>query len=200
MAEASFNLAALFEQAFGYKTRAFDPKFAPITGNNALRTEHGTNGSAYYAMHNGVEYFMPVTLSYTESDSVTESVQLQFPIIELSSKKTIVETQLTERRGTVKELINIQDYEIKIKGFIIGTQHEFPEQDVISLRNLYERNEALSIQCPLTDIFLLRSGRTGSDKVVIKDLKFPFITGVKNVKAYEMTLISDEPFNLIKIS
>jgi hypothetical protein len=87
-----------------------------------------------------------------------------------------------------------------IKGFIIGNANEFPETDVTRLRNIYEQNVALSIQCPLTDIFLLRPDRSGSDQVVIKELTFPAITGVKNVRPYQVRMISDEPFNLVSIS
>ena len=100
----------------------------------------------------------------------------------------------------MKELINITDYEIVIRGFIIGAGNEFPENEVTALRTVYEKNVALSIQCPLTDIFLLRPDRKGSDKVVITDLVFPAVTGVKNVRPYELRLVSDEEFNLVNIN
>ena len=125
---------------------------------------------------------------------------LPYPVVSISSRKTIVETPLTERRGTVKELINIQDYEITIRGFIIGKPNEFPESDVTLLRTIYEQNTPISIQCPITDIFLVRPERNGSDEVVISDLKFPSIQGVKNVRPYELHLISDEAFNLLTIN
>ena len=208
MAEIFFNLADLFEQTFGYKTSAFAPEFAPVAGEHmSTRTEQGFHGSPYYAQDQlGVEYFMPVTLTYSDTNAETESSptllkkwNLPFPVASITSRKTIVETSLTERRGTVKELINIQDYEIVIKGFIIGNNDEFPENDVTALRTIYEQNTALSIQCPLTDTFLLRPDRSGSDQVVIQAIKFPAITGVKNVRAYELHMLSDEPFNLISI-
>jgi Domain of unknown function (DUF6046) len=120
-------------------------------------------------------------------------------VISISGRKTIIETPLTERRGTVKELINIEDYEIVIKGLIINGTNEFPEADVTTLRDVYEQNVALSIECPMTDIFLLRPDRKGSDQVVIKELKFPAIQGVKHVRPYELRLITDEPYNLISI-
>lgn len=218
MAEISLSLSALFEKTFGYKTTAFDPEFRRIEGNShSARREQGAGGSAYYAYDAlGTEYFMPVTLSYADlgtqsnpppgvsSDTNNSFVSqrkwnLPYPVISIESRKTIVETPLTDRRGTVKELISIRDYEIRIKGFIISSAHEFPEQDVTTLRNIYEQNTAISIQCPLTDIFLLRPDRGGSDNVIISELKFPAITGVKNVRPYELKLLSDEPFNLISI-
>jgi hypothetical protein len=212
MAEISLSLAELFEQTFGYKTRAFEPEFKHVTGDgNSLsdRKEQGASGSPYYATDaQGREYFMPVTLTYEESSALPDTPttastlkkwDLPYPVISITSKKTVVETALTERRGTVKELINVQDYEIIVKGFIVGNTHEFPENDMATLRTIYEQNTAISIACPLTDIFLLRPGRSGSDQVVITELKFPAVTGIKNVRPYELKLVSDEPFNLLVI-
>ncbi len=224
MGEISFDLAGIFETTFGYRTEAFNPKFNPVIGfggvGSLARTEFGAFGSEYYADDVlGKEYYMPVKITYSDggvtipglSESVNsgssnptanrlKSWNLPYPIISISSRKTIVETPLTERRGTVKELINIQDYEITIKGFIVAAANEFPESEVITLRSVYEQNQALSIQSPLTDIFLLRPDRNGSDQVVIRELTFPPVTGVKNVRPYELKMVSDEPFNVIIIS
>jgi hypothetical protein len=206
MGEISFNLGDLFEQTFGYKTQAFEPQFATVSGNRALqRNEQGVYGSPYYADDGlGTEYFLPVTITYNGSQTGTGTATLKkwnlpYPVISLTSRKTIVETPLTERRGTVKELINIQDYEIVVKGFIISDSNDFPENDVMTLRTIYEQNVPLSIQCPLTDIFLIRPDRSGSDQIVIRSLKFPAITGVKHIRPYEMVLVSDEPFSLVEI-
>jgi hypothetical protein len=221
MAEISLSLADLFEQTFGYRTQAFDPQFKHVTGfGNSLsdRKEQGISGSPYYANDaRGNEYYLPVTITYPDvstlpdpppgllfsgddnSFAVFKKWNLPYPVVSISSKKTIIETPLTERRGTVKELINIQDYEIVIKGFMIGNTNEFPEEDVTMLRTLYEQNSVLSIQCPLTDVFLIRPDRNGSDKVVISALQFPPVTGIKNVRPYELHMVSDESFNLITI-
>ena len=228
MAAITFDLADLFERTFGYKTPAFDPKFSAIIGQSALspgRKENGAQGSPYYSNDAlGHEYYMPVTLTYTDSSQDSELMagegnftpgsgnqaggstgvltkwDLPYPVVSISGRKTIVETPLTSRRGTVKELINIMDYEIIVKGFIISNANEFPEADVTTLRTIYEQNTALSIQCPLTDIFLVRPDRSGSDQVVIRELSFPSINGVKNVRPYQLRMVSDEPFNLVSIS
>jgi hypothetical protein len=67
------------------------------------------------------------------------------------------------------------------------------------LRDAYEQNKPVSIASAVTDIFLLRPDRSGSDKVVIAEMRMPVIPGVKNVRPYELKLISDETFNLISI-
>ena len=229
MAEISFSIADLFEKTFKYKSQAFEPAFKPVIGDGGAdsisRTKFGASGSEYYINDAlGREYFMPVKIAYPDGSGTTETSNfngvtggtpdqttgggigvlkewyLPYPVISISSRKTIVETPLTERRGTVKELINIQDYEILIKGFIINANNEFPETDVTTLRNIYEQNIAVSIQCPLTDIFLLRPDRSGSDQVVIRELRFPSITGIKNIRPYELHMVCDEPFNLFSIT
>jgi len=205
MAEISFNLAYLFEQAFGYRSQAFEPEFDQVQGSMAPnRSEQGSLGSPYYSKDGlGREYFMPVTIKYPEGGAEKGTLkkwELPYPVVSITGGKTIVETALTERRGTVKELINNQDYEITIRGFIVGAGNEFPEQEVTTLRTIYEQSTTLSIECPLTDIFLLRPDRSGSDQVVIKQLRLPEVTGIKNVRPYELLLISDEPFNLESIS
>ena len=151
MAKISFSLADLFEQTFGYKTKAFDPQFVHVTGNgNALtdRKEQGASGSPYYGNGGlGIEYFMPVTLTYEENEplpegdgelTIVKKYELPYPVISITSKKVIVGTPMTGRRGTVKELVNCEDYEITIKGFIISKTNEFPESEVSALRSIYE--------------------------------------------------------------
>lgn len=205
------TLSTIFEKAFGYTSRAFDPTITPVQGDSIKdigRVELGATGARYYdADANGTEYYLPVKISYPQ-DTVVDGRPagklvdwwLPYPVISVTSKKTIVETPLTERRGFVHEYINIDSYEINIKGFIIGNTNEFPESDVAMLRELYEVNAPVFISNPITDIFLLRPDRSGSDQVIIKELRFPEVKGIKNVRPYELVMASDEPFNLIDIS
>ncbi len=204
MAELFFSLPDLFEKTFGYKTNAFDPQFEGVASRkNGGRLTQGAQGSPYYANDAlGREYFMPVTLVYPDTgNNGQQQFDLPYPVVAIQSRKTVVETPLTERRGTVKELINCTDYEITIKGFMIGIgiNGDFPENQVMQLREVYEQNLALSIQCPLTDIFLLRPDRKGSDQVVLMELDFPPLPGIKNVRPYRLRLVSDEAFSLEEV-
>jgi hypothetical protein len=212
---AEINLSALFQEAFGYKSPALDPKFKGVPTDN-LYTETGiprklygtTASSPFYATaDNGREYYLPVTISYPENVSVQSAFgsapagQLQtwdlpFPVVSIKSEKKIVVTELTERSGTVKELINTGSFEITVRGLFINSKNEMPEDDMRMMRKLYEKQLPLGISCALTDIFLVRPDRGGSDNVVIKSLELPEVRGVKNVIGYELKLVSDEPFNL----
>ncbi len=139
-----------------------------------------------------MSYTKPGTKEFVES-------YLPHPVISVTGKKTIIETPLTERRGTVKEVINLMDYEIVIKGLIIGEDNEYPEVEVSVLRDIFELNVAVGIANPITDIFLMGPATSGSDKVVIKELSFPEVKGAKNVRPYQLTMVSDAPFNLIDL-
>lgn len=216
MPVVSLDLGDLYKKVFGKEVN-FDPKLDEVLGEYPdTRINTGAAGSKYYAddLTLGVEYFMPVTFLYpnttTEGDQVGaggESAEggliswdLPFPLISITARKILIETHLTERRGTVKELISTGDYDITIRGFLIAETNDYPENLVTTLRNLFEANAAVKIKCPLTDIFLKRPERNGSDDVVITRLNLPGLKGVKNVVPYELDLVSDEPFNLIDIS
>lgn len=199
--DIDLSIARLFK-LIGVEVNAFDPKLAPVVGIKKMkRSEQGIYGSPYYANDAmGTEYYLPVTIRYRGDDGRMVYLRLPYPVISVKSRKTIIETPLTERRGTVKEVVNIRDYEIRIRGFSVNQRaNELLEEDIIALRNLYEQNVPLSIDCPLTDIFLLRPDRSGSDKVVITDFDLPEMVGVKHVRHYVLEMVSDEPFDLTSI-
>ena len=213
MAKVSLSLVDLYKEAFGMKPETFNPKFSKTYGEvEGMRVGSGMGGSPYYEEGINGKVFMPVTISFEDegqtafggagSDSdqkPNKSWQLPNPVVSIESRKHIIDTALTERRGTVKEMINTSDYEIMIRGLIVGPTQDFPEDQVAMLRDAYEQNKPVSIASAVTDIFLLRPDRSGSDKVVIAEMRLPVLRGVKNVRPYELKLISDETFNLISI-
>ncbi|MBE2289352.1 MAG: hypothetical protein IAE95_07340 [Chitinophagaceae bacterium] len=215
MAKVSLSLVDLYKEAFGMRPEAFKPNFPKTHGEvDGMRTGSGMGGSPYYEDGINGRVFMPVTISFEDDGQMAfggagsnsnagqkpnKSWLLPNPMVSIESRKHIIDTALTERRGTVKEMINTSDYEIMIRGLIVGSTHDFPEDQVAMLRDAYEQNKPVSIASAVTDIFLLRPDRSGSDKVVIAEMRLPVIRGVKNVRPYELKLISDETFNLISI-
>ena len=136
----------------------------------------------YVKGENGQLYFMPVWLN-----------ELLLPIctISVSSKKVIVETPLTGRRGTVKELIRCEDYQFRIQGICFGYNREFPEQQIQELKDLFEVTRSVKIKSAFTDIFIKEG------YVVVNDLNFPETKGVEHVRGFELSAVSDESFDLI---
>lgn len=214
MGTKNLDITSIIPNATGRGVTTFDPKLDKVTDNPLDRVETGAlRGSPYYAVDAelGVEYFMPVTITYPDAEDgvgllngdtsgLLKTLELPFPVVSISSRKNIVETPLTERGGTVKELINIEGYLIKVRGHVIAATNDLPEAALTKLRELYENNTAVQIKCALTDIFLVTKRRQGSDTVVIRSINLEGLKGVKNVKPYEVEFISDEIFNLIDIS
>ncbi len=135
---------------------------------------------------NGVYYMMPTQLNGWQ-------LPLE-PLIAISASKKIVKTSLAgnTRRGSVKEIINTNDYVITLRGVIINeVSNDYPFDDVERLRELYEVNEAVTIVNALTKILAI-------ENVVITGLKLPEMIGHPNAQAYELDMISDEDFVLIQ--
>lgn len=133
----------------------------------------------------GRPFFMPVKLG---------GVVLQSePTVLISSSKTIVKTALagSSRRGTVKELISVEDYELILTGVVFSEQNKkaYPEDRVKELNDLYNRNESLPIECALTSLL-------GIYRVVIERMELPDMIGYQNAQAYRFNCVSDEDFEI----
>lgn len=199
MSSIQLSLTHLFQEAFGIKAKPFEPNFPPVRGfDQKSRMGKSLMGAPMYAINDqGTMHYMPVFLwTNDHPDKANLKVMLPYAVVAITAQKRIVETTLVEQGGTLKELIGLEDYVISIKGLMVGKDNVFPEADIAALRDLYECNIPISMQCALTDIFLLRPHRNGSEKVVIKDLKWPFIKGYPSIRPYELTLLSDHPFRL----
>ena len=135
---------------------------------------------------NGQYYFMPVILK----DKKNEEYEIPNAVISLTGKKTIVETPMVGRKGAVKELINIDDYEISIQG--IAEANDFPEEALTKLNKLYSLNESVTLMCALTDVVLGKA-----PEVVIKSIDFSDMKGVECFQVFKMNLTTDYSFELI---
>lgn len=176
------NLGKLYDLAFGYhppKNKFIIPKASP-------RKEISSLGQPYYmedAM--GREFFMPVTL---------DGYLIPFAVIAMNWKKTYVSTKMPERGGSVKELINVDDYVFSLKGICISSNNDFPESQIIDLHNIFRKNQSVTLKSALSAIVL--SGEF-DERVVITDVRWPEMPGVEHARAFDMTLESDMIFDLI---
>jgi hypothetical protein len=133
----------------------------------------------------GRYYFMPVVLIHKGTE-----YEIPNAIIGYTAKKTIVETPMIGRQGTVKELININDYEINIAGAAIDS--DWPEAQLKELNELFTINEAIELKCALTDLFM-----ETDDKVVIKSMDFTEMKGTETLQTVRISLVTDRSFELI---
>jgi len=148
------------------------------------RPTQSISGATLRKFKNGVWYFMPVSI---ESNGTIW--EFNDAVISITAKKTIVETPLVGRKGSVKELISIDDYEIKL--MIVFSGDDYPEYDVLDLVTLWEINESVNMNCAVTDYFLQED-----NKVVIKTLDFPAMEGNEDMQVIILTLLSDKNFEL----
>lgn len=173
-----FTISELFQKAFGREIE-YD-----LVNSKADQQESSKYGSSPYRAEDakGRWMFMPVTL---------DTLQLVYAVIRVTGRKNIVETQLTERKGSVIEIINQDSYKIYIRGFLIDHTGNYPEDGVNALKELFEQNKSVPIKSVLTDLFL-----TEEDRIVITELNFPEVTGIENIKPFEMNMVSDSIFDL----
>jgi hypothetical protein len=177
---ADFNLSDIYRKAFKSEPpKKFEiPKASPRIENSSL-------GSQYYMEDlSGREFFMPVTIN---------GYLIPFAVMGMTWKKTYVETAMPERGGTVTELISIDDYLFNIKGILINSKNVFPEKEVIDVRDIFLKNESLTMRSVLSDIVL---NGTYDHRVIIKEIEWPHVSGVEHAKPFEMELKADMIFDL----
>ncbi|WP_343530842.1 DUF6046 domain-containing protein [Pedobacter sp.] len=112
------------------------------------------------------------------------------PLVSISRKKTIVETATVgeNRMGTVKEYICAEDYEIDIKGVIIGAGDAYPAEEVKMLNNLFNIKGTLTIvKNPFFELF-------GIQRIILKTISFDEMVGKQSIQKYTIKAVSEEPF------
>ena len=72
---------------------------------------------------------MPIVLEHKGTE-----YEIPNAVISIRGKKSIVETAMVGRKGTVKELISVDDYEIRIAGVCLDV--DFPDQQINALNEL----------------------------------------------------------------
>ena len=195
------DIAQEFGAAFGSKpyvipgVSASPDTSEPYRGiTQAAETRFTDRGSLIAEDLYGVEIFLPVKLY-----AGPLQVNLPYSVISIQREKIYVSTPLIERKGTVKELFSTDDYHIELKGFLIGRNQQFPENDLQQLRQLVDLNTDLILDNALTNIFLSdpKASAREQRRVVIKNFSLPEVSGGrKNVRPFAMKLLSDSVFNL----
>lgn len=149
-----------------------------------------------------VEIWLPTKFYNLPFKGINGSYELHLPysIVSIQGKTNIVKTTVSERKGTVKELYNIDDYIINVKGFLIDKETRvWPEDDIYLLKQLHESGEAFNIDNALVSPFLEDKGMvdTEQQKVVITAFSMPEVEGgKKHVRPFSITLESDSIFTL----
>jgi hypothetical protein len=171
----TIDLKELFNKSFGYDSTA------EFNIDDAVpRVETSLLGQPYYAEDVfGREFFLPIKLN---------DYLLPFALISVTPKKTIVETPMPQRGGSVNEIITIDDYVFDIKGMLVSKDNSFPEQQMMEMHEIFKINASITLRSVVSDIFL--SGLF-EHKVIVLDMKWTAVAGVENAKPFELRLKSD---------
>ena len=137
----------------------------------------------------GRDIWFPVTFwKNTQS-----SIEIEACTVGVNLMKTIVKTPVSERKGTVKEQFNIDDYRFTIKGFLIGKDRKFPEDQINALKELFETSEPVFLKGGYPELFLEENAQ-----VVITTLDFPEVEGKSHyIRPFNLVCESDYIQDLI---
>lgn len=126
-------------------------------------------------------------------------VRLDTVLMTVSMTKNVITTPIQGRSGTVKEFVNDGDFEIDVKGVLIGEgQREYPEQQMEELIRILTVPDTLEITSEyLTNFGVISPGGVeGISQVVITDFNFPQREGFRNAQLFQFKMLSDTPIEL----
>lgn len=108
----------------------------------------------------------------------------------VNQSRNIVTTPIQGRNGTVKEYISDGDYDINIKGHVIGpASNKSPKEEMENIINLFQQpNELVMISSFLT-LF-------GIQYVVVNNYSFSQVEGTLNQVQIDIKMLSDEPIEV----
>ncbi len=137
----------------------------------------------------GKSYFMQLKLADSEGNIYEFPNE---PLVSLSQKKKIIETPTIgyKRRGTVKEYIYTEDFNVKIRGLCINEDDSktYPSNQVEILNRAFEVNEALEIINNKFFTFF------GIGKLVLKSINYEDMQGHEYIQKYSIDAVSDSDF------
>ncbi|WP_448529175.1 DUF6046 domain-containing protein [Raineya sp.] len=187
MAELKFNLNDLYQAVFGLKGlpfplltqengyfRAFDKSRA----DEIISSITGKKSSPYVGQ-------VMNTVRLNDIELPNE------PLIELGLSKNIVITEMVNYEGTIKESMGMNDWEVSIRGIIIGEdENSYPISEIQKIRKICETRETVEVICDYLNIFDIFY-------LAIKSVRFPVFEGAPHIQPYEIQAVSDRIFELL---
>jgi hypothetical protein len=110
-------------------------------------------------------------------------------VIQVSTKNNVVSTPVSGREGSVHEYINAEDYSVRIRGALFGSNGTYPYDALKELREICRKNTALRVSNALLAQFQI-------EYLVITAFEVPPVKW-QNIAFYEISAISDFEYELI---
>lgn len=185
----------IYNLVFGYKAFPFpmgaQDKILAKSLNANISQKLSTLGAILTKRDkNGTEAFCPVVLNYRR-----KKYELPYSTISVTMTKNIQKTALPGRHGSVKELIQIEDYQFIIQGVVLAGEvfqngekiiEGLPEDGIKELNELFNINEPVELENAFAEIFL-----PSDNRVVIESMDLPEMKGVTGAQAYTIKISSD---------
>jgi len=105
-------------------------------------------------------------------------------LLNVTQAKKIICTEIQGRDGTVKEYIGLDDFEITINGFIVGTNGHNPTDEVIALKNMLIARVTIPVVCTYLN-------NLGIFNVVIKEFTLDQDAGGYCRQSFTISALSD---------
>jgi hypothetical protein len=182
-----YKLNQAYKQAFGHVRAPFPVLLAQTDsiGLSPVGTFKALKGTFSLRSKLNTDYTLPTKLDGWQIP--------QEPTIGIRGSKNIIETQLNrgDRTKNVLEEINLNNYQVKIRGIILNEEDfdAYPDEAVRRLREICEKAGSISIENGLTTIWNIT-------KVAIRDFDLFEVKGYLGAQAFEIDCISDEDFEL----
>lgn len=112
-------------------------------------------------------------------------------LFDVRQSKNIVRTDIQGRDGSIKEYIGLGDYEVSIRGIIMGSNGVYPFDQVSNLVEFLRRDQSLGVVSTfLNNIFDI-------NELVIKDYAFEQSEGSQSHQKFEILAYSEKPVEVL---
>lgn len=184
------NVFDIYSAVFGYRAIPFPTKLAESKSRlfpDAKERLSKLGAAILGKDKNGNEAFCPVKIEYNG-----RTFDLPYSTIAVTMQKNIQKTVLIGRQGSVKELIQTDDFQITINGIILGATDQndedymLPQADLEELNDLFKINNPVRLKNAFIEIFM-----QSDNSVVIESMDLPDMRGIDGAQAYSIRLSSD---------
>lgn len=179
-------LDQIYYNVFGILGRRYDPDDLQRTYNQAGAYQPDVfNVPAAELSPFGTPYFQRTKINgvYLPNE----------PLVSLSGQKNIIRTAIDGAAGTFKENMSLDDYRITIRGICVlddpDYPDQFPEDQVRSLRIMFEEKESVDIVNDLLTYF-------GITRIAVDSIQIEGLGGTSSMQPYIITGYSDKEIDL----
>lgn len=187
----SFNIIELYAKVFGIKGVRFAISSNTPQGNNGGEFEYSPLALPVPPQARALSILgTPIYEQITFKNKDFEYTLPDWPLIDIAGANIIVKTPINKRKGTVKEYINEDDYQVNIRGILINYySDEYPYDLLEEFQQIFKKKEALQVTSPVLNILDIHN-------LVIENVRYPEVEGFNHIQPFVLQCLSDEPIEL----